>query len=287
MLLTLEEEMMNFVALNASPRKKGNSELLSKLVLREASKNGADKTELINLREFKLEQCNGCMRCIFNQEQCPLEDDFYPLIDKIVSADALFLTAPVYVTSIPGKLKMFLDRALLFPEYYNKIYGRPAMSVAVASPIDWESFQLPLMNMILLGLGFYIRDSFIAHGAGPGEVLLEEESIQRLSDGISKACHLVLNPQKPHYADQISKHCPVCFSTVLERLSRSRFRCPVCLSEAENTEDGLFFLQISMEKHRWTPGPMEEHYQGWIAKTKGRFKDMLRDIMKKKKALGL
>jgi multimeric flavodoxin WrbA len=42
--------MMNFVALNASPRKKGNSELLSKLALREASKNGADKTELIHLR---------------------------------------------------------------------------------------------------------------------------------------------------------------------------------------------------------------------------------------------
>ncbi len=278
---------MNFVAFNASPRKKGNSELLAKLAIKEASKNGAVKTELIHLREFKLEQCNGCMRCIFNQERCPLEDDFYPLINILLSADALLLTAPVYVTSIPGKLKMLLDRALLFPEYYDKIYSRPAMSVAVGSPIDWESFHLPLMNMFLLGLGFYIKDSFIAHGAGPGEVLLEEESIQRLQDGIITLCQLISNPQKPHYSDQVSGHCPVCFSTILERIAQGRFRCPVCLSEADDTKDGLLFLKSSMENHRWTPGPMEEHYQGWIAKTKDRFKNMLRDIMKKKKSLGL
>lgn len=278
---------MNFVALNASPRKKGNSELLAKLALKEALKNGADKGEIINLREFKMEQCNGCMRCIFNQHPCPLEDDFYPLIDKITNADALLLTAPVYVTTIPGSLKILLDRALLFPEYYDKLYGRPAMSVAAASPIDWESFQIPLMNMLLLGLGFHIIESFIAHGAGPGEVLLQDKEIQRLAEGVKKICQLASIPHKPKRADVVSKHCPVCFSTVLERLSKGKYRCPVCLAEAEDTEEGLLYRGESMENHRWTPGPMEEHYDGWIVGTKERFKNMLRDIMKKKKALGL
>jgi len=278
---------MNFVALNASPRKKGNSELLTKLAYKEALKNGADEAELINLREFKIEQCNGCMRCIFNQEPCYLEDDFYPLMDKISTANAIILTSPVYVTTIPGSLKMLLDRALLFPEYYEKLYGRPAISVAAASPIDWESFQLPLMNMLLLGLGFHIEDSFIIHGAGPGEVLLQEKEIHRLLEGINKICQLALNPKKVSYSDQISDSCPVCFSTVLERLSKGKYRCPVCLSEAKDTEEGLLFRGEGMEYHRWTPGPMEEHFQGWIAKTKGRFKELLREIMKKKKALEL
>ena len=278
---------MNFVALNSSPRKKGNSALLARLSIKEALKNGAEEAELINLREFKIEQCNGCMRCIFNEEPCPLEDDFYPLMDKILRADALLLTAPVYVTTIPGILKMLMDRALLFPQYYEKLYGRPAISVASASPIDWESFQLPLMNMLLLGLGFYLEDSFIIYGAGPGEVLLQEEGINRFYKGVKRICSLAQGAQRQQNTDQISEHCPICFSTVLERLSRGKYRCPVCLAEAKDTKEGLLFRAESIRNNRWTPGAMKEHYDGWIAGTKQRFKNMLREIMKKKKALGL
>lgn len=274
---------MKFVAMNASPRKKGNSEILAAIAVKEALKAGVESAEIVHLRDFHLIQCNGCMRCVFKDEPCPLPDDFYSWTEAISSADALFLVVPTYVTTIPGTLKLLLDRYLLIPPLYRRIYGRPAVSVGVASPIDWEHFQLPLMNLFLLGLGFRIRESFMVYGAGPGEVLLDRDQIFRVKEALRGLWGRDEGGEERDFAEVISDRCPVCFSTLFERIAGRRFRCPVCLSEAELEEEGFRFDAPSMNEHRWTPRRMEDHFQNWILKTKGMFREKLREIMRRKR----
>ncbi|MFQ6083589.1 MAG: NAD(P)H-dependent oxidoreductase [Candidatus Aminicenantia bacterium] len=278
---------MHFVVFNASFRKKGNSEILSRLVLREALKQGADTGEIINLRDFHLDQCNGCMRCVFKNERCPLPDDFYPLMDNILKADAFLLIAPTYVTTIPGSLKLLIDRYLLMPPYFGQLYLRPAASIGIASPIDWFSSQLPFMNIFLLGLGFKIEESFIVYGAGPGEVLLENDVLSRLKSTVKRLCSSALNPAPVSFPDQLSEHCPVCFTTLFERIDEKRIRCPICHSQAEWKETGFFFREESMKNHRWTKSNIEDHFKNWILRTKDIFRQNLPQIIQRKRTLGL
>ena len=274
---------MHFVSFVASERRRGNSELLGRFALSKALENGADSGEIVYLRDFSIRECNGCMKCVFKEVPCPLEDDAYRLFEKISRADALFLVAPTYVLSIPGSLKLLIDRYLLMPGYFDKLYGRPAVSVGVAGLPGWEQFQLPLMNLFLLGMGFKIKESFVLYGAGPGEVFLKEEQIARVEKAVMNLCAEGKISSEEGYKSQLSRHCPICFSTVFERIGGDRFRCPVCLSEGELRENGFYFKAESLNAHRWSREKMADHFQNWILKTKGLYRERLGEIRKKTK----
>jgi ribosomal protein L37AE/L43A len=139
------------------------------------------------------------------------------------------------------------------------------------------------MNLFLIGLGFRVIDSFYARGAGPGETLLNDEVVRRLKTGVKSA-----QDWKPvPFKSQLSKHCPVCFSTVFERTEDNKYKCPVCAVEAEQQEETLYFSAETLNSHRWTPEGVEDHFTNWILKTKDRFKGRLKDIQDKKRELGL
>ncbi len=274
---------MHFVSLVCSKRRKGNSDLLGRLALKVALEKGADSGEVVYLDEFAIEQCQGCMACVFKEVPCKLEDDLYSFLDKISQADVLFLTAPIYVLTIPGSLKLVMDRYLAMYKGIKEHYGRPAVSVGIAGPRDWGQFQVPLMNLSLLAFGFEVLDSFVAYGAGPGETLLDDEAISRLQNRVED----LLTYQHQPFESQLSKHCPVCFSTLFERVEGKRYRCSVCAVEAEERPDGFYFTADSLNDHRWTQKNIEDHYRDWILRTKDTFRERLRSIMKKKKELGL
>ncbi len=273
---------MHFVALIVSERKKGNSELLGRLALKEALKSGATG-ELVYLKDFKIQECQGCMNCIFNNAPCKLEDDLPKIVDKLLGADVLFLVAPTYVLGIPGSLKTLLDRYLPIYEQFKGHCGRPAISVGIVALPDWFQFQLPLMNLFLLSIGFRVVNSFIAYGAGQGEVLLTPNLFDILSS-VREACQ---NSEPKPFESQISSHCPIDYSILFERIEGNRYRCPVCLTPCVEQANGFYFDAKDLNNHRWTPSKLKDHFDSWILKTGPRFKEKLRDIYKKKKELGL
>ncbi|MDI6840553.1 MAG: flavodoxin family protein [bacterium] len=279
---------MYFVSLIASERKKGNSDFLARLALKTALENRATG-ELLYLKDFKIQECQGCMNCVFNNVQCKIDDDLYKFLTKINSCDILFLVAPTYVLSIPGKLKVVLDRFLSIYNDIKEQKTRPAISVGIAALPDWYQFQLPLMNLFLLAMGFRVVNSYIAYGAGQGEVLLSEgscgdDTLPKILDSIREVCK---NPLPKPFESQVSTYCPVDYSTIFERISGKNYRCPVCLTPCEEREDGFYFRGEDLNNHRWTPPKLKDHFDNWILKTKPRFKERLKDIYKKKKELGL
>jgi len=273
---------MHFISLIASERKNGNSDLLGRLAVRYALKAGVDSGETVYLKNFDVKQCRGCLQCVFKNENCKIDDDLYRLMDIIQEADKLLLIAPVYVLSIPGKLKLLIDRFLSFSKYREDGYGKHAMSVGIAALSDWHQFHLPLMNLSLLAMGCRIVNSLMFYGAGPGEVLLGD-TIKEFPNVI----HDFVVYRDQCFTTQISDHCPVDFSRLFERIEDDYYRCPICLTPAKKVDNGYYFDAQDLSNHRWTKQKIREHYVDWILKTKPRFKSMLREILRHKHELNL
>jgi hypothetical protein len=271
---------MAYLVMDASPRPKGNCAVLSSLAAKDIA-GGGEAVRLLALRDLEVAQCVGCMSCVFTGARCRLDDDIYEILDAVAEATGLMIVAPTYVTTIPAILKLVLDRYLLVPPYYARCVGKHAVTVAVASPIDWLDFQVPLLNTVALGLGYTLLDTVIMYGAGPGEVLLDDAQVSRFRAGVAR----LMRGERREYTDTISHRCPVCFNHLLERVQGTRFRCAVCHVPAELASDGFVFKAADLRVHRWTPGPMKDHFDNWIRKTEGTFRSRLREITKKRREL--
>jgi len=272
---------MKIVILVASERKNGNCDLLARYTDKYIKAQNHESI-IIYLKDYEIKQCQGCMSCVFKNLKCKLEDDLYKLADKIINADRMILLAPTYVLTIPGKLKMVLDRFLCLYPIIEQKAERPALSIGVASPIDWNQFQLPMMNIFLLALGYRVINSFFVFGAGQGEALLNknfaliERSIKQLFE----------NKLEP-YKSVISKYCPIDFNNAFEKIGEGLCRCPVCMTKAKQVENGFYFDEKNLNQHRWKKDKMEEHFKDWILTTKDRFRRLLPEIHKRKKELGV
>jgi multimeric flavodoxin WrbA len=273
---------MHFLAIVASERRNGNSDIIGRLSVRYALKSGVDSGEVAHLKNFRLEQCRGCLQCIGENKKCVLDDDLYRLLDIIMEADRLLIIAPVYVLGIPGKLKMLLDRYLAIAGYVNTGTAGPGASIGVAALPDLHQFQIPFTNLMLLAVGRRIAGSTVLYGAGPGEVLLNG-SIAGLSELIDKLVHFRNEP----FDSTVEQKCPVDHSSVFERIGGDRFRCPICLTPARLTDRGYYFDASDLNKYRWTGKSLQEHFENWVLQTKPRFKSMLKDIVRKKKEMGI
>ncbi|MGB9721864.1 MAG: flavodoxin family protein [bacterium] len=272
---------MKITILVASERKSGNCDLLARFADKYIKEKG-NESEIVYLKDFEIKQCQGCMSCVFKNTKCKLDDNLYQLAEKMIKADGLILLAPTYVLSIPGKLKMFLDRFLCLYPIIKDTPEMPSLSIGISSPIDWNQFQLSMMNVFLLSFGSRIIESYFIYGAGQGEVLLEDK-LKRFEKSIDKLFGFKLVP----FGSVVSKCCPVDFCDSFQRINGDLYRCPVCLTPAKEVENGFYFDAKDLNKHRWTKEKMEEHFKDWILTTKERFRKLLPEIYRKKKELGL
>ncbi len=100
---------MKVLAVCGSPRKKGNTEYFTRVVLEELEDQGI-VTEFVSLIGKDISECTGCYSCL-DKGECNIEDDFQEVFNKMLDADAIILASPVYHASITPKLKCLLDRA--------------------------------------------------------------------------------------------------------------------------------------------------------------------------------
>lgn len=102
---------MKILAVQGSPKKKGNTALLLNHYLRGVEDNHRDvEINRVFLQEKNIEPCRGCYTCVETKDSCVIKDDMQGLYDKIVEADVLIFATPVYWWSISAQLKTFVDR---------------------------------------------------------------------------------------------------------------------------------------------------------------------------------
>ncbi len=84
---------MKVVGIVGSPRKNGNTEMLTAHTLKAIAEEGLD-TELIPLAGLDIGPCDACDVCR-KEERCPIEDDLFPIYLKMKEADGIILASPV------------------------------------------------------------------------------------------------------------------------------------------------------------------------------------------------
>lgn len=96
----------------------------------------------LEVQEFFLPQdlpdfCRGCLLCVTKGEQyCPHHEGMQPIVDAICASDGVIFTSPVYVMSVSGAMKNFLDHgAYLFLNHRTRpeLFAEKALVLSTAA----------------------------------------------------------------------------------------------------------------------------------------------------------
>jgi multimeric flavodoxin WrbA len=103
---------MKVLGIMGSPRIGGNSDILLDQALAGAKSAGAEVEKII-LNQKKISGCQDCKKC--NETGlCALKDDMGGIRQKILEADAVIHSVPVYYWSMTAQMKAYLDRWTAF-----------------------------------------------------------------------------------------------------------------------------------------------------------------------------
>ncbi len=117
------------IILSASPRNGGNSDLLCDQFLRGAQDAGHN-VEKIFLRNEKINYCTGCGNCT-DTGKCVQKDSMNEILAKMVDADVLVFSTPVYFYTMCGQLKTLIDRTV---PRYSELKGKAYLIATCADP---------------------------------------------------------------------------------------------------------------------------------------------------------
>jgi multimeric flavodoxin WrbA len=86
--------------------------------------------------------CIGCYQC-YNTGSCVFDDDMVSVIDAIKSASLLVVCSPVYTNTLPGGLKLLIDRCQAYHAeraLSGGITGQKGLILSVAGRVGEENF---------------------------------------------------------------------------------------------------------------------------------------------------
>ncbi|MDT8402240.1 MAG: flavodoxin family protein [Bacteroidales bacterium] len=175
---------MKVLAINGSPRKNGNTEILLRETMKVLDKHGID-TELIRIGGKKLKPCTACMKCKKEKDgQCHIDNKLLNgILKKMIDADGLLIGSPVYFSDITPETKALLDVA----GYSLRAAGNPLKRKAGAAVIavrragaihsfDSINHFFLINEMIIPGSSYWN----IGIGREKGDVLNDEEGLKTM-----------------------------------------------------------------------------------------------------------
>ena len=140
--MQIGKSQQHVVALLGSPRKKGNSTVLAKQIIRGVESVGA-KVETVYLNGLNIKPCQGCYACKKkNSPGCAVDDDMQSLYPKLKESDAWIIASPVYWFSMSAQTKIFMDRCFALwneDQELNPLYKKRiaiAMSYGDSDPFN-------------------------------------------------------------------------------------------------------------------------------------------------------
>jgi len=104
---------IKILAFAGSPRRHGNSEMLLDWVLASMSEDRDIRMEKVVLTEADINPCRGCNACEA-LNKCIQRDGMDIYHDKIIEADCIVLSSPIYCMGLAAQVKALVDRAQVF-----------------------------------------------------------------------------------------------------------------------------------------------------------------------------
>ncbi len=153
---------MHVMAINGSPRKKGNTSVLLEEVLAGAREAGARTTHLI-LDAIDNKGCVGCLSCRENPGFCKRRDGLSEYLELMKTCDGIAVGCPIYMYHVTGQMKLFIDRLYSFyvnraePGLYDSAFppGRRCACITTQGHPEGARFERAVrwLNGMIGGLG--------------------------------------------------------------------------------------------------------------------------------------
>lgn len=105
---------MKVLVLNGSPKgEKSNTMCLTKAFLNGLAEKQPIQTEILPVCQMNLKPCIGCFACWSKTPgKCCLNDEMDGVIKKMIDADIIIWSFPLYYFGLPSQLKTLMDRQL-------------------------------------------------------------------------------------------------------------------------------------------------------------------------------
>ncbi len=175
---------MKVVALNGSPRKKGNTQILINKVFDILNQEGIE-TEMLQLGGRKIKGCTACYKCFKNlDKKCSMDNDVLnEYLGKMLEADGIILGSPVYFSNMTSETKALIDRAGLVGTANGGLFKHKvgASVVAVRRAGGVTTFDA-LNHFFLYGQMFVPGSSYwnVSIGREPGDVENDAEGMNTM-----------------------------------------------------------------------------------------------------------
>lgn len=108
-------EPKKLLVLNGSPKKDASTTMtVTRAFVRGMEQAGQWDTEFVNISQLHIKPCTGCLSCWGRTAgECVIRDDDMPALrEKILGADVIIESYPLYFFGMPGSMKVFTDRML-------------------------------------------------------------------------------------------------------------------------------------------------------------------------------
>ena len=163
--------MKKVLAIVSSPRKGGNSELLVDEFVKGAQEAGHE-VEKVCLREKKIAPCIACEACLRNGGTCVQHDDMTEVLQKLMEADVIVLSTPVYYYSICAQLKTMIDRTLPIGANGGRMKNKEFYFIATAADgaSAMECTMNDLQGFVNCVPGSVVKGKIYGHAFGVGEI---------------------------------------------------------------------------------------------------------------------
>jgi len=145
---------MRVLIINASPfQRRSNTSIILNAFISGLNESGSS-VELFNLAKLTIHPCRGDLNCWFRTRgQCVQRDDMDRLYDPFTNADAIVFSTPVYCDSVPGQLKIMMDRMVVGGNPLQEIRDNHSRHPATPK-------QLSQKFILIASCGFWELDNF-------------------------------------------------------------------------------------------------------------------------------
>ena len=112
---------MKITTLLGSAKKKGNTATVLNWVEEELKSLGHE-VDRICLNNKSINGCLGCAKCRENPNEiaCVQKDDAIDIMDRMISADAVLFSSPIYFWGFTAQIKALIDRTYSLVTNYHK-----------------------------------------------------------------------------------------------------------------------------------------------------------------------
>ncbi len=184
--------MIKILGIVGSPREGGNTEYIVAETLKTMEKDDVE-TELVRLSDKEIKPCDACLSCR-TKGDCWIEDDLNSIFNKMVNADGIILSSPVYFGSATPQIKALIDRAGYLSIAKGRVFENKVGGAIVIARRAGHNFTLAQLLFFFLHQGMIVPGSTywnIAFGRERNEVINDEEGLKTAQNFAEKMIWLI------------------------------------------------------------------------------------------------